>query len=134
MYRYPYKQALSSAFGASICNVAPSAIYNKSVPTPANCKGPLYDPRCRGWYNLSSATRSQVQFSPPYVDYTTHLLTITFSNAYYLNSTFGVYAIDLNMTNNFEVVASQYPDLDHFFILDTNYNVVYHSWYPSMIK
>ena len=77
---------------------------------------------------------NEVYFSPPYVDYHTHLLTITFSKSYSLGDTVGVYAIDLNMADSFMIISSQYPNLDHFFILDTDYNVVYHSLYPNMLK
>jgi hypothetical protein len=45
----------------------------------------------------------------------------------------GVNGIDLNMAyTGYGDVVSPFPMIDHYFILDLNFDVILHSWYPVM--
>ena len=62
-------------------------------------------------------------------------MIITFSQYLNASNLTGVSAADLNMSYSYyDEVLDSIPGQNHFFILDVNYNVVYDSLSPIMLK
>ena len=81
------------------------------------------------------ASPNTTVISAPYLDFFEHIIIITFSQFLNLSNQTGVSAADLNMSFSYYTNAlDSIPGQDHYFILDTNYNVVYDSLSPIMLR